>query len=163
VILLLRLSVSVTFTRSLAPATLCRTERNKKPNRLTAVSGSAFVFYFQRQRKCQCVRHTEGVDGRERASRVLPDPGWPDIFMFWTKTSHFQLCRPPDPAALGRKRGKKVCAISSCNTATLQHPRHERSLRLGIGAFRVISSFALSTSEQGFRRACCCRELIRSG
>jgi hypothetical protein len=100
--------------------------------------------------------HARQDEGRERASSVLPDPGGPNIiFMFWTKTSNLQLCRPPDPAALGQKRGKKVCAISSCNTATVQHLHHERCLRLGAGAFRVISSFALLTIGPGFRRACC--------
>jgi len=34
---------------------------------------------LQRQRKCQCARDAEGVEGSERASRVLPEPGGPDI------------------------------------------------------------------------------------
>ena len=36
---------------------------------------------------------------------------------------------------------QKVCAISSCNTATLQHLHHERRLDSGAGAFRVICGF----------------------
>jgi hypothetical protein len=38
---------------------------------------------------------------------------------------------------LSRQRRKKGCAISSCNTATLQHLQHERRLRLDAGVFRV--------------------------
>ena len=34
-------------------------------------------------------RDTEGVEGMTRASSVLPEPGGPDIKMFWTKTSQF--------------------------------------------------------------------------
>jgi hypothetical protein len=75
-------------------------------------------WHLQRQRKCQCARDAEGVEGRERARSVLPDPGAPAIRMLWTKPRQFQLCRPPDPAVLSRQRRKK-CVLSP--RATLQH------------------------------------------
>ena len=40
----------------------------------------------QTQRKCRCAGHTEGVEGRERASSVLPATsgrGGPDIRTLW--------------------------------------------------------------------------------
>ena len=97
-------------------------------------------------------RGSRGASAPAASCRTRADPTYR---MLWTKPRQFQLCRTPDPAVLSRKRRKKVCAISSCNTATLQHPQHERRARLDTGAFRVISSFALLTIGPGLRRACC--------
>jgi hypothetical protein len=77
------------------------------------------------------VRGTPKVSrGASVQGASCPIPAVPNIiFIFWTKTSQFQLCRTPDPVVLSRQRRKKVCAISSCNTATSHLPHHACRLR----------------------------------